>query len=240
MIIIKKKKVKRLNKKRTIVFILLLYIVIYFIYYLINQPIKHIEIVGNNLVTDAEILRASKLKDYPSILKYSSRKIRNNILSLDLIDDVKVKKSIGLKIKLIITENKPLFYYKDTKKIVLSNGNIIDNNNKILGIPIFYSTVKSSVLKGFVNSFKDLDDNIIYEINSIYYDPLVNEVRFKIIMNDGNTIIVNNKSVKVINKYNDIYASLNGKSGTISLDSNKLSNIVFIPYEEVIEENVEE
>ena len=50
-------------------------------------------------------------------------------------------------------------------------------------------------------------------------------------MNDGNTVVANSKSVSVLNKYNDIYASLNDKKGTINLDSNKLDNLVFIPYE---------
>ena len=59
-------------------------------------------------------------------------------------------------------------------------------------------------------------------------------------MNDGNTIIANSKSVNVVNKYNDIYASLDGKLGTINLDSNKLKNLVFIPYEEESEEEPEE
>ena len=76
------------------------------------------------------------------------------------------------------------------------------------------------------------------EMNNIEYYPQVDNNgqvlsndRFKIIMNDSNTIIVNSKSVSTLNKYNDIYASLNGKFGTINLDSNKLENLVFIPYE---------
>ena len=40
------------------------------------------------------------------------------------------------------------------------------------------------------------------------------------------------KTVEVINKYNTIYASVGDKKGTINLDSNKLSNLVFIPYGE--------
>ena len=85
----------------------------------------------------------------------------------------------------------------------------------------------------------NLDSNIIFEMNEIEYYPkytetneLVSDDRFKITMNDGNTIIVNTNTVDVINKYNEIYASLGDRKGTINLDSNKLSNLVFIPYEE--------
>lgn len=206
----------------------------------VNQPIKHIEISGNNIVSDAEVLRVTNLKDYPSILKYSTRKLEKKIKSIELIDDVKVRKWFGLKIIIKVKENKMLFYNKDTSKIVLSNGNIIKNDyNNVVGIPILINDVKSNLLSKFIENFSKLDDNIIYEMESIAYDPLVNkdgtimtEDRFKIIMNDGNTIIANSKSVSVINKYNSIYASIGGKKGTINLDSNKLSNLVFIPYEE--------
>ena len=214
----------------------IIYIVLYSLYCLLNNPIKHIEITGNNLVTDAEILRISKLKDYPNILKYSNRSIRKRIKKLELIEEVKVKKWFGYQIFIEVKENKPLFYYKD--KLVLSNRNILSNDYKILGIPIFINELTSDELSKFV---------IIYEINCIEYYPLITEKgkiinsdRYKIVMNDGNTIIANIKSISVLNKYNDIYASLNGNLGTINLDSNKLNNLVFIPYgEELLNEEEE-
>ena len=234
----KKKTKKKLNFKRTLVFILFLYIVGFSIYLLVNQKIKHIEINGNNLVKDSEILRVSKLKDYPSILRYSSRSIKKNIQSIELIDTVKVKKWFGSRVIIDIKENKVLFYYKDTDKIVLSNGNIIKNNYNLLGIPILISDLKGDVFNDLVKYYKVLNDNIIYEINSIEYFPLkdengniIGDKRFKIIMNDTNTIIVNTKTISVLNKYNDIYASLGGRVGTINIDSDEISNLVFIPYE---------
>lgn len=234
----KKKTKKKLNFKRTLVFILFLYIVGFSIYLLVNQKIKHIEINGNNLVKDSEILRVSKLKDYPSMLRYSSRSIKKNIQSIELIDTVKVKKWFGSKVIIDIKENKVLFYYKDTDKIVLSNGNIIKNNYNLLGIPILISDLKGDVFNDLVKYYKVLNDNIIYEINSIEYFPLkdengniIGDNRFKIIMNDTNTIIVNTKTISVLNKYNDIYASLGGRVGTINIDSDEISNLVFIPYE---------
>ena len=234
----KKKTKKKLNFKRTLVFILFLYIVGFSIYLLVNQKIKHIEINGNNLVKDSEILRVSKLKDYPSMLRYSSRSIKKNIQSIELIDTVKVKKWFGSKVIIDIKENKVLFYYKDTDKIVLNNGNIIKNNYNLLGIPILISDLKGDVFNDLVKYYKVLNDNIIYEINSIEYFPLkdengniIGDNRFKIIMNDTNTIIVNTKTISVLNKYNDIYASLGGRVGTINIDSDEISNLVFIPYE---------
>jgi len=234
----RKVKRKRLNIKRTLFFLLLIYIIGFAIYTVINRPIRHIEINGNELVLDSEILRVSKLKDYPSIIRYTSNSIESKIKTIKLIDEVEVKKWFGHKIIINIKENKVLFYYKD--KIVLSNGNIIKNDNyKLLGIPTFNNDVNKELLEKFIDGFSDLSDNIIYEINEIEYYPLysedgkiISDDRFKIVMNDGNTIIANTKTVSVLNKYNDIYASLNEKRGTINLDSNKINNLVFIPYEE--------
>lgn len=233
-----KRKKKKLNIKRTLAFCLFIYILCYGIYYLVNQPIKHIEINGNNLVTDNEILRASKLKDYPSIFKYSNRTLEKRIKTIKLVNDVDVKKWFGHIIKIEIKENKLLFYYED--KIVLSNGNFIKNDiENVYGIPTFIGNIKTDILNNFVNGFSELNDNIIYEMNEIEYYPSLNENgkvidddRFKITMNDGNTIVANSKSVSVLNKYNDIYASLGGKLGTINLDTNEVKNLIFIPYGE--------
>lgn len=234
----KKKKKKRLNIKRTLAFALFIYIICYGIYYLVNQPIRHIEITGNNLILESEILRVSKLKDYPSIFKYSSNTLEKRIKTIKLVDEVEVKKWFGHILKIEIKENKLLFYYND--KIVLSNGDIVKNNlNNVYGIPTFNSSVDTKLLNDFVDGFRELNDNIIFEMNEIEYVPSSNEEgevietdRFKITMNDGNTIITNSKSVNVLNKYNDIYASLGGKLGTINLDTNEINNLIFIPYEE--------
>ena len=158
-----------------------------------------------------------------------------------MVNDVKVKKWFNHTIKIEIEENKILFYYENTDKIVLSSGNIIKNEYKNLyGVPVFINSLKSDLMNDFIKGFSKLETNIISEINEIEYYPkynednskLISEDRFKILMNDGNTIIANTKTVEVINKYNTIYASVGDKKGTINLDSNKLSNLVFIPYGE--------
>lgn len=234
----KKIKKKKLNIKRTLFFMLLLYIIGYGAFYLVNKPIRHIVITGNELILDSEILRISKLKNYPSYFRYSNKTLEKRIKTLKLVESVEVKKSFNYTININITENKVLFYYKN--KLVLSNGNIIENSyNNIYGIPTLINEVESDILNRFIENFSKIEDNIIYEMNEIQYFPLtsddgkiISDDRFKISMNDGNTIITNIKSVSVLNKYNDIYASLGGKYGTINLDTNEINNLVFIPYEE--------
>ena len=236
----KKVKKRRLNIKRTLVLILFIYILWYMVNYLVKTPIRHIEISGNNLVKDSEIIIEAKLKDYPAIMKYSNKTIENNIMNIDLIDSVDVKKKFGNVISIDIKEKRLLFYYINNEKIVLSDDKTIDNNFKnVYGIPTLINSVDDDVLNKFIKDYNELNNEIIYEINEIEYFPkyneeneIVNEERFKISMNDGNLIIVNVNTVSVLNKYNDIYSSLNGVKGTIDLDSNKTSNLVFTPFEE--------
>ena len=66
----KKIKKRRLNIKRTFACFLMLYIFCYALYYLVNRPIRHFEIIGNEYITDSEILKQAKLKDYPAFFKY--------------------------------------------------------------------------------------------------------------------------------------------------------------------------
>lgn len=230
-----KKKKKKLNIKRTIVFLLFLYIVGYMIYVVVTEPIKHIEISGNYYISDLEIIEVANIKNYPPIFKYTNKTLENKIKKLDLVEDVDVKKWFGFILKINVNENKILFYYQNTDKIVLSNGNIIDNNYKYLtGIPILVNTMESDILKKFIESFSKVDNDIISEINEIEYYPdynssgeVIDKNRFKIIMNDGNTVITDTNTCSILNKYNDIFASLGDKKGTLYLND----NLVFIPYE---------
>ena len=118
--------------------------------YLVTSKINHIEISGNNLIKDSEIIIKAKLKDYPAIMKYSSKTIENNIKDINLIKNVRVRKKIGNIISIDIEEKKVLFYYLDTKKIVLSDGTIFDNNIKnIYGIPVLINSVDEEILIDF-------------------------------------------------------------------------------------------
>ena len=90
-----KKKVKRrLNIKALIVLILVIYLVFMMIYYFLSMPIKNIYIKGTTYISDNEIIEAAGIKDYPSIIKLNSFKMKKNIKKLDYVDDVKIRRNI--------------------------------------------------------------------------------------------------------------------------------------------------
>ena len=110
------KKKKNIRFRTVLFFLLFGYLVIMCAYYIYKLPIKNIYITGNSLVSDQDIIDAANLKSYPSIHKYSRRKIAKNIKQLDLINDVKVKKNIFGKVTIIVDEAKPIFYYRTDDK----------------------------------------------------------------------------------------------------------------------------
>jgi cell division septal protein FtsQ len=85
---------RRLNKKKFGKFILLLLFISVILFYFFNLKIKHIEINGTTYLTDAEIIDAAGISDYPPIFGFNSISITNGIKHLDLVSDVKISKNI--------------------------------------------------------------------------------------------------------------------------------------------------
>lgn len=238
MAMVKVKK-KRFNVKKFLILFLFFYMVIYTIVFLFNEPIRHIRIKGNKLVSDSEILEVTKLKNYPSIFKYFSKTLEKRIEKLDLVNSAEVKKRLGFVVEITIEENKPLFYNSSMDKIYLSDKNTI-NEIDVIGIPTLVNYVQDELLNKFIEGFKRVDSNIIYEINEIYYDPsydengeVIDENRFRLLMSDGNQVYVTveeSDDLERLNYYNEIYASVNDKKGYLYLDSGEYGNYGFTPY----------
>lgn len=234
-----KVKKKRFNIKKFIILFLFFYMIVYTVVFLFNEPIRHIKIKGNKLVSDVEILEVSKLKNYPSIFKYFSKTIEKRIEKIDLVLSAEVKKKWGFVVEINIEENKPLFYNSTMDKIYLSDKTTINKLNYI-GIPTLMNGVEQELIDKFITGFREIDSNIIYEINEIYYDPsydenerIIDNNRFRLLMNDGNQVYVTceeSDNVARLNYYNEIFASINDKKGYLYLDSGEYGNYGFTPY----------
>lgn len=232
------KKTKKKHRLRSyLVILLFLYLVAMFSYYVFTLSIKNIYVLGTTYLSDLEVIEAAGLKDYPSMLKTKSSKIKKNLKKLSQITDVKVKKSISGKVTLQITEARPLFYYRNDDKIYLDNLKKIDNKEFILGLPVLINYVPQNILKQFINKFKKIDQNIILMINEIEYtkeekdNVTIDDTRFIFRMNDTNTVYVNIINLERINSYDKIYATLTeGVHGTLYLNSNR-DNVSFTSYE---------
>jgi len=166
----KNKKVKRkLNIKAFIILLLVLYLIGMLFYTFFTMPIKNIYIKNTNFLSDNEIIEVAGIKDYPSIFKLSSKKLEEKILSLELVEKVKVSKKLNGKLIIDIDEAVPLFYVRSTDKVVLSSKKHVNNNNKYLGIPALINKVPNDLLNKFIEAFKEVDLDILKMINEIEY-----------------------------------------------------------------------
>lgn len=239
------KKVKRkLNIKAFIVFALVIYLIVMLVYYFLSMPIKNIYITGNSYVSDNDIIIAAGIKNYSSIIKLNSSKMKKNIKKLDYVDDVKIRRNIFGKLTINIKEANILFFNRNNNKLVLSNSKEIEDDNSY-GYASLINYVPKDIYKKLIVSLNKIDDNILKSISEIEYsisksnDKVIDDTRFLLRMNDGNTVYINLINIKNLNKYQSIYATLNDTLGVIYLDSSSNENIYFKSYESLTKEQEE-
>ena len=227
-----KKKRGKLNIIGLLVILLIVYLAFSFVYYLFSLPIKNIYISGNTYLSDATIIETAGIKNYPSMMKISRRKIVKRLKKNEFINSVNIKKKLNGTIKIEVDESKPLFYNRNTKKLVLLNGNSIDNINLDAKIPSLINIVPSDLYKSLINSFNKVDYNIVMQISEIEYSPdiinnkTIDPDRFLLRMIDGNSVYVNPVNITRLNNYFDVYDRLpDGVKGTLYFDSNSVNNM---------------
>ena len=229
---VKRVKKRKLNWKRILILLLILYLIAMLLYTFFTMPIKNIYIKGTNLLTDNDIIEVANLKDYPAIFKISKSKLKKEISSLELVEDVDIKKTITGKLTITITEARPLFFNRTTNKVVLSNNKEVENNN-YLGIPTLINRVPTDILSDFITALSEIDHDIIKMINEIEYDPnisndiTIDEYRFLLRMNDSNHVYVNIINMERLNDYKSVFATIGDLRGTVYLDSYNADNIIF-------------
>lgn len=222
---VQKKKKKKLNVKRLILLLLILYLIVMLCYAIISMPIKNIYIKNTTLLSDNDVIEVAGIKDYPSIFKLSSKKLEEKILSLELVEKVKVSKKLNGKLIIDIDEAVPLFYVRSTDKVVLSSKKHVNNNNKYLGIPALINKVPNDLLNKFIEAFKEVDLDILKMINEIEYNPnisdnvVIDDNRFLLRMNDTNIVYVNVLNMKRLNDYKEFFMLIGDNRGILYLDS---------------------
>ena len=227
-----KKSKSKLNIIGLLVIILVVYLAFSFVYYLFSLPIKNIYISGNTYLSDATIIETAGIKNYPSMMKVSRRKVTKKLKKNEFVNDVKIKKKLNGTIKITISESKPLFYNRNTKKIVLLNGNSIEDKNLDAKIPSLINIVPNDLYKSLVKSFSRVNYDIVMQISEIEYSPdIINDKtidpeRFLLRMIDGNSVYVNPVNITRLNNYFEVYDRLpDGVKGTLYFDSNSVNNM---------------
>ena len=216
-----KKKTKKKIKVKVFLKTLLIIVVVSLLVLMYRGiNVKNIYVLGNDLLTEQTIIELAGLEDYPKLYKVSRRKINNNLLTSPFIENVKITKTLTGKITLDVTEYKVLYKDVFNNKIVLSNGKSVDYGKDILGITNLINEVDKDIYDKFIQKMNKIDDSILLKISEIKYDP--NELdnkRFLLYMTDQNYVYLTLSKFEVINTYNDIVPTLEGKKGILYLDS---------------------
>ena len=239
---VNKKRRKKLRVKLLLKLLLVIAIFFCIFQYALNVRTKNIYIYGNTLTKDIEIIKYAKLDNYPKLIKIKPKKAAKAVEELPLIKNAKVKRGIFGKITITVEENNILFYYRYNDKLVTSDNTQIDDNNKYMGYPTLINFTPDTTLEALVKGLNKIDPNIIKMIDEIEYEPyksadgeIIDENRFKLLMNDANTIYIDTANIKRLNQYMEIFASLNMETvkGILYLDTITEENILFESYQSV-------
>ena len=228
------KKVKiKLNKKGLIVILLILYLLIMVFYYGFNLPVKLIVVSGNTNISDEQIIKASKLNKDSKLFRINKKRISKYICEIPEIESVKIKKNILGKVVIYVNELSILYYKETTSMYILENGEPI-NIEQVLGIPTLVNDVPKDNEEILVKKMSTINKDKLKRISEIEYSPdikdntIIDKNRFLLRMNDGNYVYINLANMTNLNKYDEIYITLDEfVKGVLNLDSSSENGVVF-------------
>ncbi len=215
------KKVKRVKIKFKNVFIslILIFSLIVIFYILLNKKINNIYIMGNEILKEQEILELIDFKDYLKYYQINPKKMEKRLKTSLFIESVNVDKSLfSLNIK--IEEYKALWYQEYDNSIMLSSGESVNVDRKLLGIPSLVNEINLEYKQKFIDEISKIEDEVFRKISEISYDPSdIDQERFLLYMNDKNYVYINLSRMDYLNKYDDLLPELGDKKGILYLDS---------------------
>ena len=215
-----KKKVKRkINPIKIIVFLLIVGLLIILCNHILNINTKNIVILNNDYYSDDEIIETANIYDYPKFLLLNRSKIKNNLKSLDLIEDVKISKKSHYVLEIDVTEKKVLYLVRSENKYKLSDNKNYDLDKNVI-VPTLINYVPEDIEKELVKQLSKIDKKSLSLITEIEYSKTDYEhKRFMLNMIDGNIVYITTSKITLLDKYTSIISKVNDKKGILYLDS---------------------
>ncbi len=217
------KKIKKKTKLRLIPILLLLIIIVigyFLVSFFMNVRIKNIYITGNKRLTDQEVIELAGIENYPSFAKTTINGMTKKIKKNPYVKDVKITKSLIATVNIELTEYNLLFVKEADNKVVVDVNKELTLEDEVVGIPILVNYVPDTIYEEFIKEMKNVNAKVKDKISHIEYQPNdYDKQRFLMYMNDGNEVYVTITRFNLINKYNEIYPTLEGRKGILYLDS---------------------
>lgn len=211
-----KKRKKRLRVGRIFLLLIILGIMALLFIRFVDIPIRSIYISGNKILTDQEVIEIAQLENYPSFFATFSLSVKQKISKNPYVESVKVNKGL-LSVKIKIREKKVLYIEKEKNEKITSSSKIKDD--KILCVPYLINKVPEKKEERFIKAMSKIDEDMLCQMSEIKYDPNeIDEDRYYVYMNDGNSVYLTVNKFKKINKYNSILENVGKQNGTLYLD----------------------
>lgn len=191
---LKQMRKKRANRKLLIylsIFFFLIMIIVYLESPLSN--IQDVEVSGNVIMDELEIIKQSGLSESVNIWMINQSYVEEQILKQPIVKSVEVNRKLPQSVEIIVEEYSIVgFILEDGKSLpVLSNGDVVNTDGSTLmsNAPILNKFTDEQYLKRMADELTELPEQILNLISEIIWEP-TDKNKYKIIlyMNDGFTV----------------------------------------------------
>src|SRR5699024_10072473 len=194
----KLKEARKKKSNRRLIIYLVIFLILLFILVYLQTPlseVKHIEVEGNQVLSEEEVIEAgeveydtniwsvSKKKTVNSLQKKkkninnwscTKKKTVNSLQENPVIDSVKVERKLPQSLRIQLKENRVIGYLEEEDLFypVLDNGTIVENREGNQGAgPVLRDFKNDEYLKDISSELKDTPDNIYKLISEITWSP---------------------------------------------------------------------
>lgn len=221
-----------LNYKKLIFLIGIALVLITIATYLISSlsDIKEIEIVGNENITDKEILDRSGIDTGQKMYLLQSNKSEDKVKVLPIIQSIDIEREWPNKVIINVKEHNVVGFIESNRNYypVLENKRVLRGfHMEPVDAPIIHF-FEGKEFDALVDSLNDVNPEMLRMISEIYYRPYDESyTRIQVLMNNGQEIIADYTTFgEKINYFNGMRESIGDNEGIIDLE---VSN-AFIPY----------
>ncbi len=221
---------KKKNTGNIMIILTLLLMITIGMYTLLNSELfetKNIEIVGNTVLSDDEIIKKLDIKVDKNIFMYNTNKMINKLNDNPYIEDVKIKRNIPSGLKVTIKEKEIYAILRDGKDYcyIDNQANFIEQikdieKDDIVKVDVSY-IIEDNKVKFKDKEEKDTLIKLLDAIKECNLSKKINEINFE--KSDIINIYTNDNIQIKLNKDNNIKYNIS-RSSAIMADLQKKSN----------------
>src|SRR5699024_42533 len=187
----KLKERRRKKANRRLIFYLSLFLMLIIVIIYLQPPlsqVKKINIKGNDLLTDEEVIEQSKVSIGDNIWGTSPKKIRNSLVQSNVIHRAEVKRSLPRELNITLEEFELIGYVvvEDKYYPVLNSGERLPHENPSGEAPLFVNFTEDEYLERILDEFDKLSKSLFNLVSEVHWEPTENNKhKITVYMNDG-------------------------------------------------------